>query len=384
MIYLDHSATTPLLPDVAEAMAGARDAANAGSIHRGGQRGRALLEDARATVAEALGTPPRTVVFTSGGTEANNSALKGIAFRSWRENARWPALLAPETEHHAVLHVLEYLAALGAPVQILPVDRNGRIDIDLLRQTLSTLPHDPPPIVAVMHANNETGTLQPIGEIASVVHETGGLLHCDAVQSFGKIPVMMGDLGADTLSTSAHKLHGPRGIGALVVRDGVGLDPLLHGGAQERRRRAGTEPVELAVGFAEAVRLAMNGMAEREQYLRSLLDHLRNAVSQIAGAEIVTPESDTLPTVLNVTFADAAQLDGEGLIAAMDLEGVAVSNGSACTSGSQQPSHVLLAMGRTPEQSRAAVRFSLGRTNTHEEIDAAVAALKRVLERMRE
>jgi len=383
MIYLDTSATTTPLPEVAAAMEYVRDVVNPGSIHRGGQRARTLLEEARTTVAEALGTPPRTLIFTSGGTEANNAALKGMAFRTWRETGRWPAILAPATEHHAVLHVLEYLAALGAPVEILPVDREGRLSPDLLHHTLSLLPHNPPPIVAVMHANNETGTIQPIGEIAAVVHEAGGVLHCDAVQSFGKIPVTVPDLAVDTLAISAHKLHGPRGIGALVARDGVALDPLLHGGAQERRRRAGTEPVQLAVGFAEAVRHAMDGMAEREAAFRSLLAQLREGIAGIEGAEIVTPQSATLPTVINVTFTDAARLDGEGLIAGMDLEGVAVSNGSACTSGSQQPSHVLLAMGRPPEQARAAVRFSLGRFTTSGEIAAATAALEHVLERMR-
>jgi cysteine desulfurase len=385
MIYLDNSATTPLAPEVIARMERFREAgfANASSVHRGGQQARVALEEARDQIAEAIGAEPREIIFTSGGTEANNFALKGFAFKVFEQRGTWPAILTPRNEHHATLHPTEFLARMGAPVLLLDVDSEGRLPLELLRGKLSELPPGLPFLVSVMHANNETGTLNPIAELGKIVHEAGGFFHTDGVQSFGKIPVDARELGADMISISAHKIHGPKGIGALYLNREIELEPLMHGGSQERNRRGGTEPLELIAGFAEATGQATSRMVEHGAHMAQLSQQLRSLLAGINGIRFVTPKQEALPNILNVTFDDAAQLDGEGLIVGMDLEGVAVSNGSACTSGSIQPSHVLSAMGLPPEQAKAAVRFSLSRYTTEAEITAAAAALARVVSRLR-
>lgn len=385
MFYLDNSATTPLEPQVIERMSRFRreSFANAGSVHRGGQRTRVELESGREEIAVVLGAEPKEVIFTSGGTEANNYALKGYAFRVRSERGEWPTIITDRTEHHAILHPTEFLASLGVPVIYVDVDSSGRVAPDVLRSLLAGISSGIPPLVSIMHANNETGTINPIREIAEVVHEAGGLLHTDAVQSFGKIECAVSALYADMMTFSAHKIHGPKGIGALYVNKEVELEALMHGGAQERNRRGGTEPVELVVGFAEAVRIAAEEREEAMRRVGELTRELRERLSAIEGIVFVTPEENALPTILNVTFSDAAHLDGEALIVGMDLQGIAVSNGSACTSGSMQPSHVLLAMGYPSAQAKAAVRFSLSRFTTQEEIVRGAEALKNVVERMR-
>lgn len=385
MVYLDNSATTPLDPRVTERMDRFRAAsfANAGSVHQGGQRARVELELCRERIAALIGAEPKEIVFTGGGTEANNLALKGYAFRTRSERGEWPALITDRTEHHAVLHPAEFLASLGLPVHYVEVDRAGRVTPDALRTLLSSLPPDVPPLVSIMHANNETGTINPVADLAETAHAAGAIFHTDAVQSFGKLDCSVRNLGADMMTISAHKIYGPKGIGALYVNKEVELEPLMHGGAQERNRRGGTEPVELIAGFAEAAAIAAQERESDTARIEGLKRELRERLSGIEGIRFVTPEEDALSTILNVTFDDAAALDGEGLIVGMDLKGIAVSNGSACTSGSMQPSHVLLAMGYPAAQAKGAVRFSPGRFTTSEDIVCAADGLRDVVGRMR-
>jgi cysteine desulfurase len=386
MIYLDNSATTQPAPEVIERMNRSRSAGfgNASSVHRMGQQARVELELARETIASALAAEPKEIIFTSGGTEANNHALKGYALRIYSERKAWPTIITAGNEHHAVLHPADFLASLGATVIRLEVSREGRVEPQTLRDVLERCEEDSPLLVSIMHANNETGSINPIAELAAVTHEAGGIFHSDAVQSFGKLPIDACALGVDLLSISAHKIHGPKGIGALYISKEIELEPLIHGGAQERNRRGGTEAVELVAGFAEAVELAVNGMQEQRERITALVMQLRERLASVQGVRFVTPDENALHTILSITFDDAAHLDGEGLIVGMDLEGVAVSNGSACTSGSMQPSHVLLALGYATEQARSAVRFSVSRYTTEEEVEQGVEALRRVVETMRE
>ncbi|MCB0710773.1 MAG: cysteine desulfurase [Ignavibacteriae bacterium] len=378
LIYLDNSATTELDPQVVEIMNRFREEnfANAGSVHRSGQRARVALEDGRDTIARCLGAEPKEIVFTSGGTEANNYALKGYAFHAKATTGSWPTIITDRTEHHAILHPAEFLESLGLPVRYVEVTREGRVTPENLDQLMQSLPNQPaPPLISIMHANNETGTINPIRELAEVTHERGGVIHTDAVQSFGKIPCKVAELGVDMMTLSAHKIHGPKGVGLLYVNKELELESLIHGGAQERDRRGGTEAVELVVGFAEAARIAEENREEAMREVERLSHRLRERLKGIEGVCFVTPEAGALPNILNITFNSAEHLDGEGLIVGMDIQGVAVSNGSACTSGSMQPSHVLLAMGYPPAQAKAAVRFSLSRFTTEAEIDRATEAM---------
>lgn len=384
MPYLDHAATSPLLPSVAELLADdrIRSLANAGSVHRAGQRARARLDTDREVFCAELGAEPREIVFTSSGTEANNLAIKGFAMRVRRETDEWPTIVTDGAEHHAVLHPVEYLEELGAPVVRVPVDRVGRVTVDAVRNAIDDL--SGPFLVSIMHANNEVGTINPIGAIAAVVHEHGGVMHSDAVQSFGKMTIAPKDLGIDLLSISAHKIGGPRGIGALYAERTIEFDPQLHGGSQERDRRAGTEPVDLVAGFAEALRYWREHRSEIAGRLDRLRTRLLSGLRTIDGVIVTTPSDDALSTILNITFSDAEHLDGEGLIVGMDIRGIAVSNGSACTSGSMQPSHVLASMGYPPAQSRAVVRFSTGWSTTEEDVDRGVEGMREVVGGMRE
>ena len=357
--------------------------ANPSSVHRPGQRARVELEDARERIATALGAEGREIVFTSGGTEANNHALKGYALAIHAAHGGWPAIITARSEHHAIIHPAEFLGRLGAHLVWLDPDAEGRILPEALGAALAGVPPDTAPLVSIMHANNETGTINPIAALAERAHAAGAIFHTDAVQSYGKIPFTATELGADLISISAHKIHGPKGIGALYINREIELEPLLHGGSQERNRRGGTESLPLAVGFAEASRLAIEGIARHGDHMRDLGAALRERLGRIEGARIVTPETGALPNIVNLTFEDAARLDGEGLIVGMDIRGIAVSNGSACTSGSIQPSHVLSAIGLPAAQAKAAIRFSLSRYTTALEIEQAVDALEDVLRVMR-
>lgn len=383
--YLDNSATTPIAPEVLQRMeqVRAQTQANASSVHRGGQLARAILEESRQQIAASIGAEPKEIIFTSGGTEANNLALKGVALQQKLSTGDWPTLLIPRAEHHAVLHPAEFLKVMGASLNMMEVDHEGRVAPQELQKYLADTAISGKPLVSVMHANNETGTINPISQLAATAHQAGGIFHTDAVQTFGKLPFNVRELGVDMATFSAHKIHGPKGIGALFVSKELELEPLIHGGAQERNRRGGTESPELAAGFAMAAQLCAERMEQSREMFTQLNNQLRQLLQAIPELRIITPHEGALPNILNITFADAERLDGEGLIVGMDLAGVAVSNGSACTSGSQQPSHVLLALGFPAAQAGGAVRFSFGRFTTQQDITIAADALLAVVQRQR-
>ncbi len=377
MIYLDNAATTRLDPEVLEVMLPwlQDDYGNASALYQIGRRARVAVEQARAAIAELIGAEPAEIAFTSGGTEANNTVLKSLAWQS--RSIRTVACSA--IEHHAVLQTAEALAEQGIELIVLPVDSAGILRLDAL--PVEQL-NRPDVLVSVMHSNNETGALQPIAQVRALLPHA--LLHTDAVQSFGKVPFNVGALGVDFATLSAHKIHGPKGIGAIYVRRGVRLEPLLHGGGQERGRRGGTEAVALIVGFAEAARRAHAAMAERSFHMQRLRDLLAQLLRErIEEIRINTPD-DALPNILNVSFLDAERLDGEAILQLLDMEGIACSNGSACSSGSMQPSHVLKAMGRSDAEARAAVRFSLSKDTTETDIRTAADTLAAIVSWMRQ
>jgi len=380
LIYLDHSATTPIAPEVIEAMAPhfQNTYGNASSVHGFGRKARAVLEESRDSIAAQLSARPDEVFFTSGGTESDNHAVKGVA-TSMQVSGR-KQLIVSAVEHHAVLHPALALRKWGLRVDLLPVKPDGVVDLDALDGLLASSTG----LVSVMHANNETGTIEPIREIADRAHKHGCVVHSDAVQSAGKIPVSVNELGVDLLSVSAHKMYGPKGIGALYIRKGTVIAPFLEGGGQEQNRRAGTENVPLAAGFAKAFEIASRMMETERARLMSLRKHLTERLKSFQGILFNGDQNDVLPNVLSVSFdSSKVKIDGEALIMGMDLRGIAVTSGSACTSGTLEPSHVLMAMGRDEKTARATIRFSMGRSTTKEDLDTAVAALKDVLQTMK-
>jgi cysteine desulfurase len=376
MIYLDHAATTPLRPEAREAMEPflGEVYGNPSSLHAAGQEARRALDDARDRVAAALGARAEEVVFTSGGTEADNLALIG---RFLAERERRPHLVTVATEHHAVLDTCRFLEGLGAEVTLLPVDGDGLVDPDAVRRALTPRTA----VVSVMYANNEIGTIAPLAEIGAIAREADVPLHTDAVQTVGALPLTMDALGVDLLSLSAHKFYGPKGVGALLVRRGTRLQPLQQGGGQERGRRAGTENLAGIVGMARALELAV---AEREAEAprqAALRDRL------IEGIRAVVPEvvlnghpTRRLPNNANVAFPG---LEAEVLLLNLDLEGVAASAGSACTAGSLEPSYVLQAIGRARDLGRGSLRLTVGRGTTAEEIESVIDRLGGIVRRLR-
>ncbi len=379
-VYLDHTATTPLDQRVFEAMKPyfTERFGNASSIHAFGQQARAALDSARDTLAAFLGAQGGEVIFTGSGTEADNLALKGSAWKM-RERGR-THIIVSAVEHHAILEPCRFLEGEGFSVTYLPVDDAGVVDPEVLRKAL----RPETGLVSIMHANNEVGSINDIASIAAAAHASGALVHTDAVQSFGKIPIHVGQLGVDLLSISAHKIYGPKGIGALYVRRGTPMERLLHGGGQERGMRAGTENVPLAVGFAHAAQLMISDLESERVRLRALRARLKATLEQRFPHLLFNgSQKHGLPHILNFSFPDEqGAIDGEALLFNLDLEGVAVTSGSACTSGSTDPSHVLLAMGRNERTARASLRFSLGRGTTEDDIDYAVDALGRVIRSM--
>ncbi len=375
-IYLDHAATTPVRREVVDAMLPylLEDWGNPSSGHSFGRAARRGLDEAHERIGAALGGEAREIVLTSGGTEANNLGLKGAA---WAGKARGHRIVTTSIEHHAVGHTLRYLEKFGFETVELPVDRYGRVDPDELEAALD----DRTILVSVMLANNEIGTIEPIREIAERVRRHRGiLLHVDAVQAAPYLPIDMAELDADLLSIAAHKFEGPKGIGALFVRHGTHLLGQQQGGSQERHRRAGTENVAAAVGMAIAYELARAEQPETNVRLGRQRERLAAAILAVPGVELTGHPRDRLPGLLSIIARDT---DGTSVSQALDLEGIAVATGSACTNGSPEPSHVLAAMGYPEEESRGALRVSLGRTTTAEEVEVAAVAIPRSLALLR-
>jgi cysteine desulfurase len=375
-IYLDHAATTPLRAEVLEAMLPflTESFGNPSSAHAFGRTARGALDEAHERVAARLNAEPREVVFTSGGTEANNLAIKGAA---WASKARGHRIVTTAVEHHAVGHTLRYLEKFGFEVVELPVDRYGRVDPDAVDAAID----DRTVLVSVMLGNNEVGTIQPIAEIGRRVKTHKGVMfHVDAVQAAPYVDIDVDKLGADFVALGAHKFEGPKGVGALYIRHGTHILAQQHGGEQERHRRAGTENVPGAVGLAAAYDLCAQERPETNKRLRRLRDRLKTAVLAVDGTELTGHPNERLPGILSIVARDT---DGSAVALSLDLEGIACSVGSACTTGSTEVSHVLTAIGYPEEEARGALRLSLGRTTTDEEIETAAAIVPRVIASMR-
>jgi cysteine desulfurase len=377
-IYLDHAATTPLHPEVLDAMLPylREHHGNPSSIHGTGRRARLGLDEARETVARILGAKPREIVFTGGGTEADNLALKGVA---WAASARGRRIVTSSVEHKAVLHACAVLERQGFQVTYLPVDRYGRVDPADVASAIT----EHTTLVSVMYANNEVGTVQPIEEIGAICRARKVLFHVDAVQAAGFLPLDVDTLQADLVSLGAHKLYGPKGVGALFVRQGTALLPQLSGGSQERQRRAGTENVAGIVGFARALELAQADAAARDAEnarLAGLRDALVAGIGVIPGTQLTGHPDARLPNNASFVFEG---VEGGDLVAALDLAGIEASTGSACTTGSADPSHVLLAMGIDEELAHGSLRLTAGRATTADEVERTVEAVRGAVERLR-
>lgn len=376
--YLDHAATTPLRPEALEAMLPFLGGTfgNPSSPHREGRAARAALDRAHEQIAAGIHASPREIVITSGGSEALNLALKGAA---WAGKARGHRILTSAVEHHAVLHPLRHLEKFGFEVVELPVDRYGRVDPDHVEAALT----ERTILVAIQHANNEVGTVQPVAAIGELVRTKGPkdcLFAVDAVASAGQLPIDVEAIGCHLLAIAAHKLDGPKGAGALYVRKGTHILSQQQGGTQERYRRAGTEDVAAAVGMGVAVELAVAERDMTARRMRKMRDRLKLAVLAVDGVELTGHPRERLPSILSVV---AAETDGGAVVIKLDLAGISASVGSACTTGSTEPSHVLTGMGYPEEEARGALRFSLGRTTTEAEIDAAIEIIPRVLGEVR-
>lgn len=377
-IYLDHNATTPVAPPVAEATARAlRDVfGNPSSVHAYGQEAKTALDDARSAVARLIGARPAEIVFTSGGTEADNLAIRGVAESC--DEGRRGHFVASAIEHEAVLRTLKALDRTGRSTALAGVDPRGVVTPERLDEALN----DETALVSVMHANNEIGTIQPVAELAALARERGALVHTDAVQSVGKIPVDVRDLGVDMLSLSGHKFNGPKGAGALWVRRGTRLHAQLTGGRQERNRRAGTENLPAIVGLgAAARRLLERPPSEAAADVTALRDRLEAGIlAAVPGTTVNGGGAARVGNTSNISFDG---VEAESLLIALDLEGIAVSTGSACSSGTLEPSHVLKAMGLPPHRVQNSLRFSLGIGNTAADVDRVVAVLPAAVNRLR-
>jgi cysteine desulfurase len=376
-IYFDHNATTPVDPAVLEIVIHAlRDEfGNASSVHHFGQRAKAMLDDARTAVSALLGGEPSEVVFTSGGTEADNFALRGVA--EALEPTGRKHLIASAIEHEAVLVTLKALARRGWRTTLLPVGQSGIVAPDTLADAITP----DTALVSVMHANNEIGTVQPIGRLARIAHDAGALFHTDAVQSAGKIRVDVRALGVDLASISAHKFYGPKGAGALWVRRGTRISAILTGGKHERSRRAGTENVAGIAGLGAAAQRAAGKLDTEAARLGALRDRLESAVlATVPGTAVNGDREPRVPNTTNLSFEG---IEAESLLIALDLEGIAVSTGSACSSGTLEPSHVLRAMGLPTHRTQNSIRLSLGATNTEAEVDVFLEKLPRVVAKLR-
>jgi cysteine desulfurase len=374
-IYLDYNATTPVDREVLDAMLPyfSGSFGNASSIHSAGQRGRSAVDAARESVAALLSAKPAEIVFTCGGTEADNLALFGTVARGAEPRRH---MITTAIEHHAVLNSAQALEKQGVDVTYVPVGRTGIVDPDDIREAI----RPETALISVMLANNEIGTIQPIEEIGRIAAEEDIYFHCDAVQAAGKLPLDVNRLGVDLLSISAHKIYGPKGVGALYVCTGTELEPIFHGGHHERDRRPGTENVPGIVGMGKAAELAVKNLGTDAARLASLRDKFEKALLSLPGVRLNGDVRHRVPNTSNLSF-DAA--GGEALVIALDLQGIACSTGAACSSGAVEPSHVLTAIGLTPDQARSSLRFSLGRPTKAEEVDCAIEIIPAVVERLR-
>jgi cysteine desulfurase len=377
-VYFDYNATTPLAPDVTEAVVRAtRDVfGNASSVHHFGQQAKAAMDDARSAVAALVNGDPSEIVFTSGGTESDNFAIRGAADALEPTGRRH--LIASAVEHEAVLNTLRSLARKGWRTTLLPVDHTGIVSADRLRDAITA----DTAVVSVMQANNEIGTIQPIAELAAIAHEHGALMHTDAVQSAGKIPVDVRALGVDLLSLSAHKFNGPKGAGVLWIKRGTRMQPIVTGGKHERNRRAGTENVPAIAGLGVAAHLAAGKLSSEGARIAALRDRLEAGIlGGVAGTAVNGAVDARVPNTTNISFE---RVEAESLLIALDLEGIAVSTGSACSSGTLEPSHVLRAMGLPTHRTQSSLRFSLGMFSTPEEVDRVVEVLPRLVAKLRD
>jgi cysteine desulfurase len=375
-VYLDHSATTPVHPDVLKAMLPwlQDEYGNPSSIHRFGRNARVAVDQARETVAKLLNADVEEIFFTSGGTEGDNLAIKGVA---WALGEKGNHIITSQIEHEAVLNTCKYLEKEGCKVTYLPVDQYARIDLDELGKAIT----DKTILISIMHANNEVGTLQPIADIGALARQRGVLFHTDAVQTVGKQPVDVKALNVDLLSMSGHKFYGPKGVGALYMQKGLKIHPLAHGGHHEHWKRAGTENVPGIIGLAKALEICHQEMDLVSQKEGQLRDTLQKGVQEaIDGIRVNGHPTMRLPGSLSICFE---ALEGEALILGLDLKGVAASTGSACSSGSLEPSHVLKAMGVPIEIAHGSARFTLGRGNTREDIEYVLEILPQVVARLR-
>ena len=378
-IYFDHNATTPIEPSVAETMSSALISTfgNPSSVHHFGQQAKKLVDEARTAVAELLAARPSEIVFTSGGTESDNLAIRGVSELSAATNGRCH-LITSAIEHDAVLKTVSTLGKrTGWRCTILPVNNQGLVSPKQLADSID----DETSIVSVMHANNEIGTIQPIRELTEIAHDRGALFHTDAVQSAGKISIDVKPLNVDLLSISAHKFNGPKGVGALWSKRGIRFNPILTGGGHERHRRAGTENVPALAGFGVAAKLAMRKIQTGNSITRELRNRLENSIIEtVPGATINGSLDLRVPNTTNISFEG---IEAESLLIALDLEGVSVSTGSACSSGTLEPSHVLRAMGLSASRGQSSIRFSLGLDNNQAEVDQVAKILPTLVSRLR-
>lgn len=376
MIYLDNAATTRTAPEVVEAMLPyfTEYYGNAGSIYRLGSESRKAVIQAREVIASTLGAETNEIFFTAGGSESDNWAIKAV-YEAYRSKGKH--IITSKIEHHAVLHTCEYLEKQGAEVTYLDVDSDGIVDMEQLRRAIrpDTI------LISVMYANNEIGTIQPVQEIGEIAAQHGILFHTDAVQAYGHLPIHVADCHIDLLSASGHKFNGPKGTGFLYISNRARIRSFIHGGQQERGRRAGTENVPGIVGLAAAAKRAMEFMEERAAKERELRDYLISRIeAEIPGAVLNGHRTKRLANNVNFSFES---MEGESILIMLDMAGICASSGSACTSGSVDPSHVLLALGMSRERARGALRMTLGEENTKEEMDTVAEELKRIVERVR-
>lgn len=373
---MDYAATTPMDPEVLKVMSPyfSDRFGNPSSIHSFGREGRAAIDEAREKVADLIGAEVEEIVFTSGGTEADNFAIEGVAYANQRKGDH---IITSSIEHHAVIETCKFMEERGLRVTYLPVDRFGLVGPDEVKKAIT----DKTILISIMHANNEIGTIEPVKEICKLAREREIYFHTDSVQTAGHLPINVDELGVDLLSISAHKLYGPKGVGALYIRKGTRICPFIHGGEQEWRRRASTENVAGIVGFGKAVEIAKEKMDEEAKLLESFRDRLiKGILDRIEHVRLNGHPRQRLPNNVNVSIE---YVEGESMLINLDLEGIAASTGSACSSSSLEPSHVLLAIGLSPELAHGSLRFTLGRGNTAEDIDYVLEVLPGIIAKLR-